>query len=295
MDLSLIIVNFNTKDILKDCLKNLSKALSSIDSEIIVVDNDSSDGSADMVEKSFPKVILIKSKNDGLAAGSNLGLKASKGKYLLYMGSDAFPTKETIEGMLQYMNENRNVGIATSKLLLRSGQIDLDAHRGFPTPWASITYFTKLNKLFPKSKIFNQYFLGYKDLDNPHEIDLCISHFMLVRREVFAKIGNWDEGFFLYGEDVDFCYRTKEAGYKIMYLSQFSTLHYKGASVGIRKQTQDISLATKEIKVKMNKETTRAMRLFYQKHYSKKYPKIFTWFILFAISILEKVRSRRVK
>jgi len=295
LDLSIIIINYNTRDILKDCLKNLENININLKYEIIVVDNGSTDGSYEMVEfiaKKNSTVKAIKSINNGLAVGSNLGLKESKGKYLLYLGSDAFPKNGTIEGMIKYLDENKDVGIATCKLILRNGKLDMDAHRGFPTPIASITHFTKLNKLFPKSKIFNKYFIGWEDMNKPHEIDLCISHFMMIKKEVFEKIGAWDEDFFVFGEDVDFCYRSKQAGFKIMYLSNFEAIHFKGSSVGIRKESRDITKATNSTKSKMNKETTRAMKLFYNKHYSQRYPKFFTNMIFLAISILEKVRSK---
>lgn len=286
---SVIIVNYNTRDLLTKCIDNLEGTYPNL--EIIVVDNNSTDGSAEKIKKDYKFVKLIESENKGLAYGSNLGYKASKGEYLLYLGSDAYPQKDVIKGMIDYMESNGKVGISTAKLITRSGQIDLDAHRGFPTPWTAITHFTRLNKLFPKSKIFNKYFIGWENLEMPHEIDLCISHFMLIRRSVFKKIGLWDENYFLFGEDVDFCYRTKINGFKIMYLPQFEVLHYKGASVGTRKETADITKATKDTVVKMNKETTKAMKLFYKKHYSEKYPKIVTASVLFGIDLMSKFRS----
>lgn len=296
MKVSAIIVNYNTKDILRECLENLSqvkKALNTPELEVIVVDNASSDGSVQMVKDDFHDVILIETENRGLAAGSNRGLVRATGDYLLYLGTDAFPSAETIEGIVQYMEENREVGVATAKLVLRNGESDMDAHRGFPTPWASVTHFSKLNRLFPRSKLFNRYFLGWHDLDQAHEIDLCISHFMLVKREVFDKVGKWDEDFFVFGEDVDLCYRVKKGGWKIMYLPQWSVLHYKGVTVG-RKESKDIKTqanSSSATRKRMKQETTKAMRLFYKKHYESKYPKIVTTLTLLGISFLEKLRS----
>ncbi len=297
---SVIIPNYNTKDILHECLQNLfsiGKNLKEITFEIIVVDIASVDGSVEMVEQEFKDVILIaSSENKGLAYANNLGLEKSTSNYLLYLGTDAFPSEETIEGMVSYMEKNPNVGISTPKLLLRSGLPDMDAHRGFPTPWASFTHFTKLNKLFPKSKIFNKYFLGWESLHTPHEIDLCISHFMLIQKKVFEKIGKWDEDFFVFGEDVDLCYRTKKAGFKIMYLGQFTALHYKGVSVG-RKESSDIktiSNQSSQTRKRMRSETTRAMRLFYNKHYKDKYHPLVTAATLAAVSLLERIRNLRV-
>jgi hypothetical protein len=291
---SVIIVNFNTKDILLDCIRNLQKSNYN-DLEIIVIDNGSEDGSYEAVTKLFPDVKAIKSENIGLAAGSNLGYKNSTGDYLLYLGSDAFPDSDAISGLVNYFELNQGIGAATCQLVMRDKTIDMDAHRGFPTPWAALTHFSKLNKLFPKSKIFNQYFMGWKNLSVPHEIDLCISHFMMIPRKVLEEVNLWDEDFFVYGEDVDMCYRIKLAGYKIMYLPEWKAVHYKGVSVGIRKESRDLSNSTKDIRLKMSKERTTAMKLFYKKHYSKKYPALVTGFILFGINFLEKVRLSQTR
>src|SRR3989344_1506267 len=288
--LSFIIVNYNTRELLVQCLDNLKNIYP--EKEIIVIDNGSGDDSAETVRANYPDVILIESQNNGLAAASNIGLEKSRGDYLLYLGTDAFPGSDVILGILDFMEKNSQVGILTPQLKLRDGTIDMDAHRGFPTPWAALTHFSGLNKLFPKSKWFNQYFLGYRDMSEPHEIDLCISHFMFVRRKVFEQIGKWDQSFFLYGEDVDFCYRAKSAGWKIMYLPQFSVLHYKGVTVGIRKETRDISKADSATRSKMKTETTRAMRLFYEKHYKGKYPAWLTGLVIFGIEILTRFRKK---
>ena len=290
MRVSIVIVNFNTSEQLKDCLGNIFSQ--GEDVEVIVVDNASSDDSVEMVKNNFPNVkLLVAKENNGLAYGSNLGLDISTGEYILYLGSDVFPEEGVIEGLVEFMDENTNVGISTCKLILRNGNIDMDAHRGFPTPWASFTHFNKLNMLFPKSKVFNQYFLGYKDLTEPHEIDLCISHFMLVRKKVFDEIGIWDEDFFVFGEDVDFCYRVKKAGWEIMYLPQFTAVHYKGVSIGTRKESKDITKASDETKIRMRKSTTDAMKLFYKKHYSNVYPKIIQSLVFLGIDLLSKLRN----
>ena len=324
--LSFIIVNYATIGLLE---KNISNLLGLWEnSEIIFVDNDSPDGSADFVEKLFgnnPRVKLIRNQNNGLSAGYNKGLKIATGDYLIYLGTDSFPTKEAVEGMVKFMEENPDVGIATPKLFTRDGAIDLDAHRGFPTPWASITHFTYLDRLFPKSKIFNQYSRKYQDFNTVHEIDVCISHFMVVRPEVHKKVGGWDEDYFLYGEDIDFCYRTKQAGFKIMYLGNIPVLHYKGASVG-RETSKDIdnvmntdfdkisfkgqvfekgsandgagaknnvSLKT-WMKKKISKESTDAMKIFYKKHFMKKYPFFLNSFVFLGIWVNEKIRSLKI-
>jgi GT2 family glycosyltransferase len=295
---SVVIINYRTRDILRDCIKNLEGKYP--DMELIVIDNSSPDGSADMVRSEFPKekfpwITLIEAPNNGLAASSNIGLEHAKGDYILFMGSDAFPEKGTIEGMVDYMEKFNDIGIATAKLVQRDYELDMDAHRGFPTPWAAITHFTKLNAIFPKSKLFNRYFMGYENFEAPHEIDLCISHFMLIRKEVFDKVGKWDADYFLYGEDVDFCWRTKQAGYKIMYLPMWTSVHYKGASVGIRKATKDVTTASVETKLKMHKTSANAMKMFYNKHWKNRYPALLTSIIFLAIDTITLYRTFRVR
>ena len=291
---SIIIVSFNTSTLLRACLQNLDK-LKEAD-EVIVVDNASGDGSAQLVQTEFPWVNLIQlHENRGLTVASNVGLAAAQGEYILYLGSDAYPKPGVIQGIKSYLEVHPEVGIATAELRMRDGNLDMDAHRGFPTPWASLTHFSGLNRLFPKSARLNQYFLGDRDLNQPHEIDLCISHFLFAPRSLFDHVGQWDEDFFLYGEDVDFCYRVKAAGYKIMYLPQFTVTHYKGASVGVRKQTSDISLASTETKLRATHLSTKAMMLFYQKHMQQHYPWLVNAAVLTAIRLLGALRLRQVK
>lgn len=289
--LAIIIVNYNTKEVLRDCLRNLER-FNLQDTQIIVVDNDSRDGSADMVEAEFKNVELIRAENKGLAVGHNLGMtRAADCNYYLFIGTDAFPKPGCIEGVIDFMEARHNAGIATAKMVLRSGLLDMDAHRGFPTPWTALTHLIGLDRLFPKSLVFNKYFLGWSDMGKPHEIDLCISHFMMVKKKVFDKVGAWDEDFFVYGEDVDFCWRVKEAGYKIYYLPQYECLHYKGVSVGTRKESSDVTKANSATKSRMRAETTRAMRLFYKKHMYKKYPWILNKVVELGMSVIATLRK----
>jgi len=288
--LSIVIVNYNTKEILRDCLKNLTDKYD--EKEVIVVDNGSTDGSYDMVKTEFPWVLAIKSENKGLAHGYNLGITNSNGDYVLFMGSDAYPLSGVLEGLIEKMEFDGLVGASTAKLVLRDGNIDLDCHRGFPTPWVSFTHFTGLEKLFPNTELFGGYFIGNKNLNEEHEIDLCISHFMLVKRKTLNMVGPWDEEFFVYGEDVDYCYRIKQSGWKIMYYPQFEVKHLKGASVGIRKETAGISKASPETKKKMRMESVKAMRLFYKKHMEQKYNAFINSLVYTGIKLLEKSRSK---
>lgn len=292
---SFLIVNYNTSFILGKCISNLLDIYPN--KEIIIIDNGSTDDSVQMLREKFKtaQITLIETQNNGLSAGYNLGLKQISGDYILYLGTDAFPNKQTIFGLVTYFDDvkNINVGIATTKLVTRDGKLDLDAHRGFQTPWATFTHLAMLDKVFPKSKVFSQYFMGYQDFEKPHEIDACISHFMFVRKNVHDRIGGWDEDYFLYGEDIDFCYRTKEAGFKVMYLPQWITLHYKGVTVG-RKTAKDISTVSKKsliLKNILSKERTRSMKLYVKKHLTKKYSRPLIWLIYLGIALLQIQRT----
>jgi len=288
VDVSIIIVNYNAKDFLRDCLDSIFATVSkTISYEVIVVDNASSDESAQMVAKEFgSNITLIASrKNLGFSKGNNLGVKKAKGCYLLFLNPDTLMRKQTLETMVAFMDKTPQAGAATCFVRLEDGTLDDGAHRGFPTPWNAFCYFSGLAKLFPKSILFNGYNLGFKDLDTIHEIDALVGAFMLVRREAGEEIGWWDEDFFFYGEDLDFCYKLREKGWKIFFIPSVEILHYKGISGGIKEHSEHLSTADKETKLRATKERFQAMKLFYKKHYMVKYPKFITWLVFLGIDM----------
>lgn len=305
---SVLIVNINTCDVLRLCLRNLENSYENL--EVIVTDNSSNDGSPEMVEKEFPWVKLLRLPNNGLAYGLNKALEVATGDYYLYLGSDAFPKPGTIQGLVEYMEAHSDVGGAVVKLLLRNGEQDMDAHRGFPTPWVSFTHFSRLDKLFPKSELFAKYFMTYEDLEKEHEIDATISHFLFVSKKAQEKVGKWDdESFFLYGEDIDFCYRLKAAGFKLMYLPNPTAEHWKGVTVGVRKVSQDVASKAQvfrfrgkdiprgEFRVLMHVLATNAMETFYNKYYRKQYPFVVTLVVIPTIKLIRflRVTKQRVE
>lgn len=297
MDLSIIIVNYNVKRLLRYCLQSLRLAINNQQStiEIFVVDNASSDGSVEMVRQEFPEVKVIASgENLGFARANNLAIKESLGRYLLFLNPDTTVPKKTLPEIIRLMDENPEVGVATCFIELASGGMDSDCHRGFPTPWASFCFFSKLEKIFPRSKLFGQYHQTWKDLGRAHEIDACCGAFTLVRRQAMNEVGIWDEDFFFYGEDLDWCYRFKEKGWKVMFYPRVKIVHHKGASSGVKKSSQDVTTATTESKRRVLKASTKAMRIFYSKHYRQKYPAPVTWLVLGGIKLMEKIRLWRV-
>ena len=193
------------------------------------------------------------------------------------------------------MEENPQVGVVGGYLYLESKELDNAAHRGFPTPWNAISQFTGLRAMFPHSKIFAGYTMGWI-LENPepHEIDATTGAFFFVRREVGESLGWWDEEYFMYGEDLDFCYRAKNAGWKIMFLPEVRVLHYGGVSAGIRKHITKKSTASRQTRIRSASASTEAMRIFYRKHYKDKYPAWLTKAVLLGVKCLEEMRRRRI-
>lgn len=287
VDLSVIILSYNTKDLLRDCLRFVfATELNHCNVQVIVVDNASSDDSVQMVKKEFFQVELIQSRrNLGFSGGNNLGLKKAVGRYVLFLNSDTEVFPQAFTEMISFMDKNPKVGASTPKTLLFSGKMDPDCHRGFPTPWASICYFFGLERLFPKSKIFGQYHKFYLDLNKIHEIDAGFGTFMFLRREVLEKVGNWDESYFFYGEDLDLFYRIKKAGWKVIFYPEVLLYHHKGASSGLRKESKDVARADYRTRIKTAKASVSAMEVFYKKFYKNKYPKLLTFIVLLGIRV----------
>lgn len=280
--LSVIVLNFNTRELLKNCLEAtlLSKGFSRGELEVIVVDNASSDDSVEKAREKFPKVKLIVNKeNVGFAAGNNVGIREARGKYILLLNSDTKVESNTLCSMIRIIEQDRKIGAATCKLILGNGRLDPACHRGFPTPWNAFTYFIfPLEKIFPKNKLFGGYHQGWKSYSTLHEVDAISGAFFMIPKKVIEKIGLLDESFFMYGEDLDWCYRIKEAGYKIMFNPAVTTIHYKKQSG--RQQDRDRSLRKKTHYSFMD-----TMAQFYMKHYANKYPKPVTWLVKAGIKI----------
>ena len=308
--LSIIIISYNTKKLLEECIDSIIKSLTNSrinelkNIEIIVVDNNSQDDSVKMLKnlkfkiknsikiKNLKFKIIVNNDNMGFAKANNQGIKESRGEYVLFLNPDTVVSQNTIPFMLNYMKKHPQVGVATCRVELVDGELDNACHRGFPTPWNTFCHFSGLEKLFPHTKIFAGYSLGYLDLNKTHEIDSAVGAFMLVPKKIGEGIEWWDEDYFWYGEDIDFCYRIKEKGYKIMFVPKVKIIHHKGASSGIGKTKSKASIATRK---KAMLASTQAMRIFYQKHYLEKYPWLVNQMIFLGIKILEKIRVWRGK
>ncbi len=279
IDLSIVTVNHNTRELLRVCLGSLYKENHNYPLwHIIVIDNASIDGSVEMVKHEFPAVELVRNdQNVGFAKANNQGIRASKGRYILLLNSDTEVTPGILHELIGYMDDHRDVGAATCLLKLADGSMDPACHRGFPTPWASLTYFFGLERLFPRSHLFGQYHQGYKPMNEIHDVDCISGAFFLVRQEVVGQVGLMDEAFFMYGEDIDWCYRIREAGWRIVFYPLVSVIHKKHQS-GLAQADDGLRSQTK-------KHFYDAMRLFYDKHYRHRYGTLISSLVLLGIKL----------
>lgn len=265
MQLSVIIVNYNVKHFLEQCLNSVlaSSFISQI--EIIVLDNDSSDGSLSYLEPKFPQVKFIATgKNLGFAKANNIGMAQAKGKYLLLLNPDTVVGEQVFENVFRFMEENPQAGAIGVRMLDGNGNFLPESKRSFPSPWVSFCKIVGLNKLFPHSPRFASYDLRYLSHTEIHEVEVLAGAFMFMRKEALMKSGFLDEQFFMYGEDIDLSYRIQQAGYKNFYLPE-KIIHYKGESA------HDTDF--RYIKVFYS-----AMYLFYKKHFGNK-SRLYSFFI----------------
>lgn len=294
MQLSIIIVNFNTSELLIDCLKSLYEnyafEFKNNLYEIIVVDNASSEDPKTNLKRQFPQLTFFRNEsNIGFSKANNIGIQKATGKSILLLNPDTVVPAKTLPFLMSYLEKNPTVGIATCKVLLTNGSIDDASHRGFPTPWRALCHFSGLARLFPKSTFFNGYHLGYQNMDSSHEIDACAGAFLLIRASVGKQVNWLDEDYFWYGEDLDLCFKVKKAGFTVMFVPQVSITHYKGAASGIKKHSQHLSQIDTETKRKITAARFDVMRIFYKKHYQNKYSHLLKQIVFVGITLKQKL------
>jgi len=269
--LSVIIVNYNVEYFLNQCLDAVKKASENISVEVIIVDNDSVDGSLRMLEKNYPEFTLIANKeNVGFSTANNQGIKISKGEYVLLLNPDTVVSETTFEKVVAFMDENKNAGGLGVRMIDGKGTFLPESKRGLPTPTVAFYKIFGFSKLFPKSKKYNQYHAGHINEFETKEVDILSGAFMLMRKEAIDKVGLLDEDFFMYGEDIDLSYRIQLGGYKNYYFSDTKIIHYKGES-------------TKKNSVNYVFVFYNAMIIFAKKHFKSKNAKLFSILINIAI------------
>lgn len=290
LEISIIILSFNTKGLLRNCLNSLKKVRNEIPFEVIVADNGSLDGSLEMVERQFPWVIALDNKdNIGFARGNNAARKVARGKYILFLNSDTIVYEGTLKASVEFLKEHPDVGAMTCKLVMANGQLDKDARRSFPTPWVSLTHLVlKLDKFFPKSRLFAKYWYGYIDEDEIHEVDALQGAFFLAPKKVLDAVKWFSEDYFLDGEDIDLCWKIRAKDYKIYYYPKVSILHLKGASKGKNVTTKKkVPLASR---LKFRMASVNSMEIFYKKFLWKRYPLALNLVVLLGIKGMKVVR-----
>ena len=230
-DLTIIVVNYNGKHWLERLLPELQAQVLQpglLRCEVVVVDNGSTDGSPAELEQ-WPWVRVIASPtNLGFAAGNNLALENCRSRYVFLLNTDtSIPAEGKLDTLVEYMDQHPQVGVLTPYVVLSNGLLDPACHRGEPTPWASFTYLSGLERLFPRSRCLGSYHQGWKDSSKVHTIDACSGAAMMVRTSAMQTVGLLDERFFMYAEDLDWCRRFREAGFEVVYYPGATIIHHK--------------------------------------------------------------------
>lgn len=278
LDLSVIIVNYNTKEKLRVCLRSVLASKTRFQYEVWVVDNASADYSKEMVSAEFPSVKLLDAgANLGYSKANNLAIRQSSGRYVLLLNPDVEVMQDSFEKMLGFMEQNSRAGIAGCRVEKPDGSLDLACRRSFPYPLSALFRLSGLSFLFPKSK-FSSYNLTYLPEDRVAEVDSVMGAFLLVSREVIGRIGLLDEDFFMYGEDLDWCFRAKAAGYGVFFAPVTKVIHYKGSS-------------SKKVPALALREFHRAMVIFYDKHFAGDYPIVISWVVKTGIWLRYLLKS----
>ena len=256
MQLSVIILNYNVRYFLEQCIISVQKALQNIEGEIIVVDNNSVDGSCQMVKQKFPNVKLIENKeNLGFPKGNNIGVAQAKGEYLCILNPDTVVAEDTFNKLLKTENWKLTTGLIGCKLIDGTGNFLPESKRGVPTPWVAFTKIFGLYKIFPNSKYFNKYYAQHLNENQSGEVAILVGAFMVLKKSLYLEVGGFDENCFMYSDDIDLSYTIQQKGYTNYYFANTTVIHYKGEST-VRDQ-------------KYLQRFQEAMNYFYKKHFKK--------------------------
>ena len=271
MDLSIVIVNYNVKYFLEQCLHSVKQAIEHIHAEVFVVDNNSVDGSVAEIRVKFPWVQLIENReNLGFSRANNQAIRLAKGKYILLLNPDTVVEEVTFRKCIDFMESHPDAGAVGVKMIDGKGAFLPESKRSLPTPMVSFYKMFGFSSLFPRSRRFGKYHLGYLDPEETHEVEVLAGAFMFLRKEVLDRTGPLDETFFMYGEDIDLSYRITKAGYRNYYYPGTTIIHYKGES-------------TKKGSLNYVKMFYQAMIIFARKHFSSRKARTFSKLINLAI------------
>jgi GT2 family glycosyltransferase len=256
VDLSVIVVSYNVRAFLDHCLQSVKRASGGLAVQLIVVDNASQDGSAAMVAQRHPEAVLIANgENVGFGRANNQAFEIAQGEAVLILNPDSFIQEDTLTVLLQKLKQFPDVGAIGPRILLPDGRFEPRSMRGFPTPWTAFSYLSGLSALFPKSRLFGRYLLTFLDSETQNEVDSLSGCCLMARRSILQQLGGFDPDYFMYGEDLDLCYRIHRAGYRILYTPETRIVHFKGES-------------TRRSNIDRDFHFQRAMRLFVDKNLS---------------------------
>ena len=280
MQLSVIILNYNVRYFLELCLLSVERALQNIDSEIIVVDNNSQDDSCEMIKSRFTNVKLIQNnQNVGFPKGNNIGVAQAKGDYVCILNPDTVVAEDTFEKVLAFAKKQNNLGIIGVKLIDGTGNFLPESKRGVPTPWVAFTKIMGLYKLFPKSPFFNKYYAQHLNENQTGKVEILVGAFMILKKELYEEVGGFDENCFMYSDDIDLSYRVLQKGKPNYYFHETTLIHYKGEST-IKDGTY-------------MKRFQEAMEFFYRKHFQVS--GLFSAFMKIGIvffSLIKRIQGR---
>jgi GT2 family glycosyltransferase len=283
-ELSVIILNYNTKELLEDCLNSIKRHMDEVPMQVIVSDNSSTDGSCGMIRKKFPWVELIEGPNEGFSKGNNRARPLVKGKMVLFLNPDTLVHKDVFFKTTRYLKEHPKVGAVTCKLILPDGSMDKDVRRKFPTPWVS---FSKL--VLGRSY---DYYYEYIPDTATHEVEAIQGAFFLSWKKLLDDVGWFDPRYFFDGEDVDLCYQIYKKGYKLVYYPDVYITHLKGVTKGkVKKWKFKVTDAQRK---KLRLAGVASMELFYRKNLWKKYPLLFNYFVILGINLFKVIRYVKV-
>ena len=273
IDVSVVIPSYNTCDLMEQALRTVMEAAVDLEVEIFVVDNASSDGSPEMVKEKFPSVQLFcNTKNVGFAAANNAAFDHARGRHVLLLNSDTVVRPDTLRTLVTFLDDHPKAAAAGCKILNPDGTLQIDCRRGFPTPMAAFWKLAGMSRLFPKSPRFARYNLTYLDPEEVSEVDALSGSCMMVRREAILQVGQLDEAYFMYGEDLDWCYRMRQAGWLIYYVPHTSIIHFRGQS-------------GRAVEMRVQFRKNAAMAIFVRKHMRRRY-RFFPLWLLHAGIIL---------
>lgn len=297
--LSIIILNYNTKELTKNCIDSIIQTGKGLDYEIIVVDNGSFDQSVEFLRDQRFTIqaqrftILETGANTGFAKGNNAARTIAKGEYILFLNSDTVVQPNALSKTVVYLDKHEDVGVVTCKLVLANGSLDKDARRSFITPWIGLTHlFLRIDRLFPSSKLFGQYWYGYISPDTTHEVDVIQGAYFLTRKKILDKVNWFDEDYFLDAEDIDLSWKIKQAGWKLIYYPEVSVLHLKGATKGNNKKTKRNIPLNEKLKYRLS--GVNSMEIFYKKRMWSQYPWYVNYTVIGGIRLLKLFRMLKV-